>query len=151
MAFGLISLLVVIGIMMIVFKTFEAPQIEVGQQAQQEAQQLSGRDANGVPAMSSYKAEEYDGGGGGFKGIKITDVTAGGAMDTYYGLKVGDIVMQINSLDTATLGDYNAAKGMLDQAYQEARTLTVLRNGATITLPVGGAKSPLDALNIPTH
>ena len=150
-AFGLVSLLVVVGILFLVFAKNEAPQIEAGQKAQDEAQQISGRDANGKPAKDSYKTEEFDAGGGGFKGLKVIDVTPGGAMETYYGLKVGDVILQLSGMDVSALGDYGSAKGMVDQAFQEAKTLTVDRDGAKITLPVGGAKSPLDSLNIPTH
>jgi S1-C subfamily serine protease len=149
MIFGLVSLLVVVGIMFLFFKIFEAPNIEVGQKAQQEAQQISGRDENGVPAMNSYKAES-DPPMGNFHGIKITDVTPGGAMDKYYGLKVGDIVLKVGDNDVTIFGAYDMAKGMLDQAFQEAKPLLVQRDTAQISLPVGGAKSPLDGL-IPTH
>jgi len=150
MAFGLISLLVVLAIVMYLFKTVDAPEIEQAKKAQDQAQQISGRDANGVAAMSSYKAEEYDV-GNQFKGIRITDVTAGAPMDQYYGLKVGDVVLQIGGLDVVSLGDYGSAKGQLDQAFQESRTLLVDRDGTQMSLPVGGAKGPLDGLNIPTH
>jgi S1-C subfamily serine protease len=150
MVFGLVSLLVVLGVCMWIFNNFEYKDIKTGQKAQQEAEQISGRDANGVPAMNSYKAEAYAP-NGTFKGITITDLTPDGPMDKYYGLKVGDIVLQIGGLDVAALSDYGAAKGQLDEAYQKAAELTVQRDTAKITLPVGGAKSPLDQLNIPMH
>jgi S1-C subfamily serine protease len=150
MIFGLVSLLVIVGLMLMFFKTFEAPNIEVGQKAQQEAQQISGRDENGVPAMNSYKAEPFPA-TGNFRGIKITDVTPGGAMDKYYGLKVGDVVMKIGDMDAVAYGgDFGSAKAQLDEAYQHASNLVVQRDTAQISLPVGGAKSPLDGL-IPTH
>jgi S1-C subfamily serine protease len=150
MTFGLVSLLVVLAVVMYLFKTVDAPEIEGAKKAQDQAQQISGRDANGVAAMSSYKAEEFDV-GNQLRGIKITDVTAGGPMDQFYGLKVGDVVLQIGGLDAASLGDYGSAKGQLDQAFQESKSLLVDRGGTQMTLPVGGAKSPLDNLNIPTH
>jgi C-terminal processing protease CtpA/Prc len=142
MVFGLVSLLVVLGIMMLVFKMFEAPDIEQGHQAQQQAEQISGRDANGVPAYKSYQGQEYDL-GTTFKGIKITDLTAGGPMDTAYGLKVGDIVTQIGGLDAVTLGGYDSAKGQLDEAYQHAASLTVIRDGQQVTLQCKNALNGL--------
>jgi len=146
MGFGLLSLLVVLAIYMEFFKTVEAPQIQVGQKAQQEAQQLSGRGPDGQPAMYSYKAEPYEI-GNSFRGIRITDLTPDGPMATYYGLKVGDIVLQIGGMDVVDFGgDYGSAKGMLDQAYQEVRPLLVQRGQDKINLPVGGVKSPLDDL-----
>jgi len=113
--------------------------------AQEEAQQISGRGANGMPAMQSYGAESYPP-GGAFRGIRIRDVTKGGPMDDYYGLKAGDVVLQIGGMDVTTLGEYDMAKAELDQAYQESRPLTVQRDGNQISLPAGGAHSPLDAL-----
>jgi S1-C subfamily serine protease len=148
--FGLVSLLVVLAIVMVIFKNIEAPQIEVGHQAQLQAQQLSGRDANGMKAMESYAAQSFPP-NGNFRGVQITDVTVGGPMDQYYGLKVGDVVLAIGGNDVTAFGGFDMAKAELDQAYQEVRELTVDRNGSKIQLPVGGAKSPLDSLNIPTH
>jgi S1-C subfamily serine protease len=144
--FGLVSLLVVLGIMMMIFKMVEAPQIEVGQKAQQEVQQISGRDANGVPAYKSYTAQAYMR-GNQFAGITVTDLTSGGPMEVGYGLKVGDVVLQIAGNDVQTFGDYESAKGQLDQAYQTAATLQVLRDGNKVLLSVNGGKSPLDLLN----
>jgi C-terminal processing protease CtpA/Prc len=144
--FGLVSLLVVVGIMMLIFKSIEAPQLEVGKKAQDQAQQISGRDANGIPAKDSYTAESFPD-NGPFRGIKIDTLTDGGAMQTYYGLKPGDVVMQINSNDVTALGgSYDMAKAELDEAFQNASPLTVIRDDNKMSLPVGGAKSPLDNL-----
>jgi S1-C subfamily serine protease len=144
--FGFVSLLVVLGIMMWIFKEIEAPEIEVGQKAQQESEQISGRDANGVPVYRSYKAEA-DMHGNQFAGIRITDLTSGGPMETGYGLKVGDVVLQIGGNDVQMFGDYESAKGQLDQAYQSNAALVVLRGEEKMTLAVNGGKSPLDLLN----
>ena len=148
--FLLLGLIVTVGIMMILFRTYEAPEIVVGEHAQQQAQQIAGRDANGAPAMDSYSAEEYAP-GGSFKGIKITHLIDGGPMQTYYGLKVGDVVLQIKGNDVTVFNDYSMAKAELDQAYQESAPLLVQRGTQQISLPVGGAKSPLDGLGIPNH
>jgi S1-C subfamily serine protease len=142
MVFGLISLLVVIGIMMLVFKTFEAPDIEQGQKVQEQAEQIAGRDANGAPAYKSYVGEEADV-GSHFQGVKIDSLTPGGPMETAYGLKAGDVVVQIGGMDVTTLGDYNSAKGQLDQAFQMAATLTVLRDGAKMELQCKGPATGL--------
>jgi len=142
--FLLLSLLVVIAIMLVLYRT-EAPAIEKGQEAQQQAQQISGHDANGQAVMNSFKGSQWPL-SGQFRGIQITDVTAGGAMDTYYGLKVGDIVLQIGGTDVATLGDYGFAFAQLQEAYQNFQPLTVQRDGNKVGLPIGGAKSPLDSM-----
>jgi S1-C subfamily serine protease len=139
----LLSLLVVVAIMLIMYKNFSLPEVQIGQQAQQEAQQVSGHDQNGRAAMNSFKGAQYPA-AGQFRGIQITDVTAGGAMDTYYGLKVGDIVVKIGDNTVDVFGDYNSAFGQLQEAYQQNAPITVQRDTAILTLPVGGVKSPLD-------
>jgi S1-C subfamily serine protease len=143
--FLLLSLLVVVGIMLVMYRTYSLPAVQVGQQAEQAAQQMTGRDANGVAAYKSYKAQVHLR-GPQFDGIEITDLTPGGPMDTYYGLKVNDVVVGISGNNVTTFGDYDSAKGQLDQAYQSAAQLSVIRDGNTITLPAGGTKSPLDTL-----
>lgn len=150
MAFGLISLLVCAGIIMLFFAKIEAPQIQEGQKAQQEAQQISGRGDNGMKAMDSYSAQAYPP-TGDFRGIQITDVTPTGPMDAYYGLKVGDIVVAIGGNDVTALGGFDMGKAELDEAYQNHQGLTVERGGTKMELPVGGTHSPLDQFNIPMH
>jgi C-terminal processing protease CtpA/Prc len=135
--FGLVSLLVVLGIMLFIFRYIEAPQIEVGQQAQQQGEQIAGRDANGTPVYKTYKGEAFLR-GNQFAGITITDLTPGGAMETAYGLKVGDVVVQIGGNDVQTYGDFDSAKGQLDQAYQSNATLLVDRDGNKLTLTPQG-------------
>jgi C-terminal processing protease CtpA/Prc len=143
--FLILSLLIVVGIMLMLYRTSVIPTAEVGKQTQDVAQQMSGHDANGQAAMNSFKCEEFDQ-GNQFRGIKITDVTAGGAMDTAYGLKVGDVVLQIGEDDVTMFGGYDMAKGLLQQAYQENHPLVVLRDGNKTTLTPNG---PMNALNIP--
>jgi C-terminal processing protease CtpA/Prc len=143
--FGLVSLLVCVAIIMLL-ESMQATSLHQGAVAHQDAEQISGRGADGMPAMYSYKAESYPP-NGNFNGIRITDITAGGPMDTYYGLKVGDVITQIGGNDVTALGgQYDMAKAELDQAYQESRPLTINRGGTQMTLPVGGAKNPLEGL-----
>ena len=143
---GLLSLLICIAIMAYLM-SMQAPELHEGAKAQQEAAQLSGHDQYGMAAMNSYGAESYPP-SGQFRGIQIKDVTRGGPMDSYYGLRPGDVVLQIGGMDVTALGEYDMAKAELDQAYQEYRVLTVLRNGNQITLPAGGTNNPLQQIKI---
>lgn len=141
----LISLLICLAIMLMLFKTYTAPSLEVSHKTEEAAQQISGHDANGLPAYKSYQAQPYAR-GTQFSGIQIISLVDGGAYQTYYGLKPGDVVLQIQGTNVDVFGDYDSAKGQLDMAYQSAEPLTVLRDGAQITLPIGGGKSELDKL-----
>jgi hypothetical protein len=141
----LLLLLITVGIMLMVYSTNVIPTAEIGKKQQDVAQQMSGHDVNGRAAMNSFKAEEYTV-ANQFRGIKITDVTAGGAMDTAYGLKTGDVVLQLGPDDITIFGDYSSALGQLQQAYQENRPLVILRDGNKVTLTPTG---PMNSLNIP--
>jgi len=144
MAFGLVSLLIVLAICLLIFRTFEVPALESGHAAQKQAEQLSGRDENGVPAMDSYKAEAHSA-GSKIDGITITDILPGGPMQTYYGLQKGDVVTDIGGMNVKTLADpggYPMAKSLLDEAYQKQQTLVVLRGGSQLTLPQQHSATP---------
>jgi hypothetical protein len=141
----LLSLLVVLGIMLMAYKTVTLPSVEVGHKAEDTAQEISGHDANGAPIYKSYKCQPVMR-GNQLIGIDITELTPGGGMEGYYGLKVDDVVLQIAGTDVATFGDYDSAKGQLDEAAQHVAPLLVNREGTKITLPIGGGKSPLDKL-----
>jgi S1-C subfamily serine protease len=139
-AFGLVSLLVTLLIVMFLFKNIEYPELKAGQTATDQAQQISGRDENGVPAMYSFKSEEFDR-GTHFAGITIDSVVAGGPMDTYYGLKAGDIVLKVGDMDVTTYGDYGTANAFLQEAFQNTQSLLVDRGGVQLTLPQANTKA----------
>jgi len=61
MAFGLVSVLVTLAIILYMVKEFELPEVEEGHQLQQQVQLFSGRDANNVPIEQTYKLyPDYD-------------------------------------------------------------------------------------------
>jgi len=149
MAFGLVSLLVVLAIVMFIADKVEIPAAQTAHDVMPQVQQLSGHDADGNRAMDSFTSEEFDN-GGHFAGIKIDTVLPGGAYETFYGIKPGDIVYTIGDMDVTTLGDFGSAQGLLQQAYQESKTLGITRDGTKMTLPVGGVgKIPGAGMGLP--
>jgi hypothetical protein len=56
--FGLVSLLVVLGLAMLIFKWFEAPVIESGIKAQDQSRQISGHGDDGRPAYGLQAGDE---------------------------------------------------------------------------------------------
>jgi len=133
--FGLVSLLVMIAIIMLIFRQIEYPTIKQGENAQDQARQLSGRGQDGQAAITSFKTE------GKFRGsnleaLVVTSVTPGGAMDDY-GLKKGDQIIEVNGskVGDIAVNDPETAKAMVVQnGFQAMAPIVVLRNGQQVTL-----------------
>jgi len=136
--FGLVSLLVVLFIILMVFKYFEAPTIEKGEKAKDEARQISGRGDDGKAAIDSFKTEGKMK-GGTLEGLMVTEVTPGGALEAY-GLRKGDEIVSVNGTDLAAISsDPDTAKAMaIQNGFQGGNPIIVVRDGKRITLPDKG-------------
>jgi hypothetical protein len=136
---GLLSILIVAAICMyITFGTkshpgYDATVMEKGKQAREEANQLSGRTADSVPIMNTFHMEEVDS-GGQFKRVKVVSIDPGTPMETVYGLKAGDEITRVGDMGVADNSSYDLAVSLIQEAYQNNATLTVLRNGEQMTL-----------------
>jgi hypothetical protein len=143
---GLVALLVCAGVAMYWFAETQIPVAKVGKQVQNDARQLSGHGDDGGSAMESF-ATDADYSGSRLRGLVVTNVTPGGAMQTYYGLAAGDRITGINGskLNDISNGDDGLAKALVAEAFQKRQTLDVDRNGQLMTLPApagGQAVSP---------
>lgn len=166
--FGLVSLLVTVGIIMWLFSMFSIPAAREGKKAQDEVRQMSGRGEDGQAAIHSFKVEPQLR-GNQLQALEVTDVTPGGALASY-GLQKGDQIIQVNGTKVGDLSNNDAelAKAQIHDAFRASQPLVVLRNGRQITLPQGdgvsppapgaqntGSPAPLDSINnsikIPTH
>ena len=132
-AFGLVSLLVVTGIILYLFTKYEIPIAKKGKDAQDQVQPITGQTADGIPAKDSVQVDGQMV-NGQLRSLLVTGVTPSGYFEQYYGLKVGDKVLQINGVDVASFGDAGMAEGQLWSA--QSRPITISRNGQTITLNV---------------
>jgi len=140
--FGLVSLLVVIAIIVIVFKTVSVPTIKTGEQAHSQAEQQSGRGQNGIPAMETFKTEGKFR-GRTLEGLVVTDVTPNEAMANY-GLQKGDEIISVNGdkLTAISNDDPELAKAWVVQhGFEGNNSIVVLRNGQEISLPNRGNPS----------
>jgi hypothetical protein len=143
--FGLVSLLVVIGIMVLMFRMFEVPTIERGKVAHDEAQQMSGRGQDGQSAERSFEVEPEQH-GSKLDALVVTGVRPGGAADTFYGLKKGDKIIEISTggglqkVNDASNGDPGMAKAMLAQySFAASQPIMVIRDGKQMILPASAA------------
>ena len=137
MIFGLVSLLVVIAIMMIMFKTFEAPTIQTGNKAKEQAAQISGRGQDGGDAMSSFQTQPKLR-GANLDGLTVLSVHPTGAMADYYGLQAGDEILQVDGMKIGDISndDAETAKAMVvEKGFQASAPILVLRNGQRFSLP----------------
>jgi len=137
---GLVGLLVTLGVVLMIFKFIEAPTLEKGKEAHDQVQQISGRGQDGRSAMESFKTEPQMQ-GGRLNSLLVTDVTAGGAVEDYYGLKKGDRITFVTTqaglqkVNEAANDDPEMAKIQVQEAFQGSRPIVVLRNGKSLTLP----------------
>jgi hypothetical protein len=141
--FGLVGLLVTVGIMVIMLKfTYLSPSVmKPSHDMQEQGTQISGHDATGGDARQSATFTDT------IKNNKVvsytvTAVTPGGGYATYFGLQVNDEVlgvisqgMEFDINDTMTPGDRDT---ILD-AYERGGQLKVNRPGVgVILLPIAG-------------
>jgi len=134
--FGLVSLLVVIGIIYLIFIKVEAPTIDAGQKAKDEARQISGRGDDGKAAIDSFQTQPKMR-GSTLDALTVTAVTPGGAL-AQYGLQKGDEITQVNGMKVGDLSvnDPETAKAMVVQnGFQAMAPVVVMRDGKQITLP----------------
>ena len=149
---GLVSLLVVVAIVLIWFKNTQIPVIEKGQETKKEAQQISGRGPDGLPASQSVKLDAKMK-NNQIESLVVTDVTPGGAMDQYFGLQKGDEIVKVGDLDVKGHPLGEGVDAAVFEAAQRQQALVVVRNGQRVELtpkPVGGRPGQ-PGVKIPLH
>lgn len=136
--FGLVSLLVVVAIIAYLFSIYDIPVAKHGQQAQQQARQLSGHDQDGTPAGQTIKLDA-DYRNNKLDDLVVKSVVPGGAMDRFYGFQAGDKILLIGDYDIHTNDDFETAEAMLVQeGFEKGKPVTIIRNGQKIQLPQPG-------------
>jgi hypothetical protein len=163
MAFGLIGLLVTVGVIVWIMAAVELPhtQAVIGAQKQVKpaVQEITGHDENGMDARDSIKLDTETS-GGKITSVLVTSITPAGAMEKHFGLKRNDSIVEIGGQGgvMTQVKEYSSsdeAKDALLTAYQYSSPIVVVRDEKRITLPpAGSAPSPverLQSIKIPTH
>ena len=148
-AFGLVSLLVVVGIIMLLFSTYQAPMLKKGKSAQDDARQMAGRDEDNAPVTDAVKLDAQDR-NGRMVGAVVASITAGSALQNHYGLQNGDVITAMGPLSVKDhMGSPDEARDFLLDAYQKQQPLVVMRGWEQLTLPldpaVAAAAAPVPA------
>jgi hypothetical protein len=138
-AFGLVSLLVVLAIILLVFNFYSAPMLKQGKTTRDEARQIAGRDENNAPVTDAVVLSEQDR-NGQMEAAVVADIAPGSTLQTHYGLKKGDVILVMGQLTVkGNMSSAEEAKDYLLYAYQRSEPVVVVRGGMKVTLPVGPA------------
>jgi hypothetical protein len=140
MAFGLVSILVAVGVIVWIMSTFTLPAtqqaIAVKKNVTPKVEQMAGQDSAGVRAADTVRLKGVTNSSGRMTGVAVSEITAEGAMERYFGLQKGDTITEIGPLSVKDMDSAAAAKDFLVDAYQKSGTITVLRDNRSVTLPL---------------
>jgi S1-C subfamily serine protease len=140
MAIGLAGILVTMGVIIWIMSAITLPSakqaIDVKKKVTPQAEQWAGHTTNGTRAVDTMQVKAEHASGGRMTGVVVTDVVEGGAMETYFGLKKGDVITQIGPLQVSDHSDAATAKDFVVDQYQRSGTITVRRDGKEIKLPL---------------
>ena len=144
MAFGLIGLLVAIGVVVMIMNTVlkkEQTVISVGNEAREEVKQIGGYSEDMTPAANSATIEQKQSESGKLESLVVKDVVTGGALEKYFGLKAGDVIIEVNGMKVSETpgSDAELSKAWLIEAYQKKQPIVVVRDQKRVTLPQAGA------------
>ncbi|HLL88937.1 MAG TPA: hypothetical protein VK324_06515 [Tepidisphaeraceae bacterium] len=138
--FGLVGLLVVTAIILVSFTRHTSQVVTTGTQAREEVAQVAGVGETGMRATESATLEPQ-GSGSRPQSLLVTQLSPGGPMATYFGLKQYDAVVEVGTQAGPTkVRDFNSgdeAVAFAFQAYQYKLPLIVMRNGQRVQLPGG--------------
>ena len=132
--FGLVGLLVVIGVIVVFWSVFHpADIVRMSESPKQQAEQIAGVDRSGNRAKDSISLDPVlkD---GKLRYVLVEKIVAGGAMERYYGLKRGDAIIEASHLDLKDQ-DGEMAIELIHKGYQSKATIVVIRDGKHIQLP----------------
>src|SRR5688572_16215212 len=144
MAFGLVSVLVVLGIIVFIMKSVEHPADTVRrlEPVKEDARQLAGQDKSGMKASESITLDPRMR-GSKLEGMLVTWLVAQGPMQAYFGLQVNDVIVEIAGMKVGDVSnnDGSLAEAMIWEAYQRRQALTVLRQGYMLVLEPGAGQA----------
>lgn len=135
MAFGLVGVLVTLGVIIMIMHSYTLP---AAQQAIQTKKKVESQFGSNSPegmaaAQASIDLDDAER-GGHFHGLLVKRVTPGGSMATDFGLMAGDEITAIGGLRLRDGNDFELAKAQLFEAKMRRQPLTVMRNGMEIEL-----------------
>jgi hypothetical protein len=142
-AFGLVSLLVTLGIIALLMRVYVLPIAAQGTGKEgtlrAQAQQIAGVDSDGVRVQDSINLEPTSDASGKFAGEYVRSVYVGGPMDAFFGVVAGDRIVGVVVNGVQEMARDASDQAMFEAQVMEARgrngQLLVERGGKRITLP----------------
>jgi hypothetical protein len=148
-AFGLVSLLVVVAIILILFSMYSIPAAKQGRVAQNQARQIAGLDEDNAPVTDAVTLDAKDR-NGKMEGAVVTSITPGSALQKRFGLQNGDVILEMGPLSVKeNMSSASEAKDFLLDAYQKDQSLVVMRGSERFTLPQDMARAAAAAARAP--
>lgn len=136
--FGIVAFLIAIAISLWMWATYTKEVAHYGQQATAQAQQFSGHDENGRPAMASFELEPEEQ-QGKLQYLVVDKIMPEGAMAKTFGLQPKDAIVGAGPFNFKEYGyDEEMAKAWILEEFKKGENghLTVLRKGQMISLPI---------------
>ena len=147
-AFGLVGLLVAIGVIVAMMAVnHPADTVRRAEPVKQQAQQIAGYDSEGVPAKDSVTLSP-ELANGKLKYVLVEEIVAGGAFEKYYGLRRNDWIIAAGPMNLRD-EDGEMAVELIQKAYQQRWTLTVMRGGQKLELPQAASDGPASSNGSP--
>jgi hypothetical protein len=148
MAFGLVSLLVTMAIIMWLMSMQVGPGGTVPQAvvARQQVAQIAGRTPDGTSVRETIAMTPVMK-GSRLEALLVSDLLLGGAMQAHFGLAKGDEIVAIETRgsdrptpvrEVTYPVDPELAEAYVLEAFQFRKRLVVLRNGTEMTMPPPG-------------
>ena len=135
MAFGLVGILVTLGVIIMIMHSYTLPAAQQAIQTKKKVEsQFGSNSPEGMAAAQASIVLDEDTKGGHFRGLIVKSVTPGGPMQTDFGLMNGDEITAIGGMRLRDNNDAELSRAQLFEAKMRRQPLTVLRNGAEIQL-----------------
>ena len=136
MAFGLVSLLVTLAIILLLFRTYQAPVLKTGKSATDDARQIAGRDEDNRPVTDAITLDARDR-NGRMEGAVVKTITPGSTLEKFYGFQPGDVILELGPLSVrGNMSSPDEAKDFLLGSYQKGEPVVVMRGPNKLTLPL---------------
>jgi hypothetical protein len=140
MGFGLISLLICTLIVVKMEVDTAVPDIQAGDKAKQQIQQIAGVADDGTHIENTYDLIAEKQADGRLHDLLVTRLQPDSPLKTFFGLQENDKIVSA-SYEAVDFGvsdaeDEESAKLSVREAYTHSGQLTVMRNGQKLTLPI---------------
>jgi hypothetical protein len=140
-AFGLVGILVTLGVIVLIMKYFYIPSTQqaIAVQKQVEQSNFTGRSEDGTPVEDTYVLVP-DENNGKLVDFQVAKLNPGSPMASHFGLQENDVILSATDghgveQKISQQTDEESARLAVREAYTTSGTLLVQRGDQTLTLP----------------